>query len=71
VVSCGNTDLAQLASPPVTVARWDVKVIGVTAAEAVLRRLRGTADVAPMRVMLESELVLRESCAPPRGRRRR
>jgi DNA-binding LacI/PurR family transcriptional regulator len=55
----------------VTVARWDVKVIGVTVAEAVLRRLRGTADVAPMRVMLESELVLRESCAPPRGRRRR
>jgi LacI family transcriptional regulator len=71
VVSCGDTDLAQLASPPVTVARWDVKVIGVTAAEAVLRRLSGTAEVAPVRVMLESELVLRESCAPPPGRRRR
>ncbi|MBI2218446.1 MAG: LacI family DNA-binding transcriptional regulator [Candidatus Rokubacteria bacterium] len=69
VVSCGDTDLAQLASPPVTVARWDVKAIGVAAAEAVLRRLRGAASAAPARVVLESELVVRESCAPPCARR--
>jgi LacI family transcriptional regulator len=70
VVSCGDTDLAQLASPPVTVVRWDVKAIGVVAAQAVLRRLEGTADTAPVRVMLESELVLRDSCAPPPSARR-
>jgi len=65
VVSCGDTDLAQLASPPVTVARWDVKAVGRAAAEAVLRRLDATSDAAPVRVMLESELVLRASCAAP------
>jgi LacI family transcriptional regulator, galactose operon repressor len=73
VVSCGDTDLAQFASPPVTVARWDVKALGVAAAEAVLRRLGGTAAATPYRVLLESELVLRESCGPlavlPRRRR--
>jgi LacI family transcriptional regulator len=74
VVSCGDTELAQLASPPVTVARWDVKALGVTAAEAVLRRLSGAADATPFRVLMQSELVLRQSCAPlpapPRGRQR-
>ena len=65
VVSCGDTDLAQLANPPVTVARWDVKALGVAVAEAVLRRLDGTADATPFRLLLESELVLRGSCAPP------
>jgi LacI family transcriptional regulator len=70
VVSCGDTDLAQLASPAVTVVRWDVKAIGIVAAGAVLRRLEGTAEAAPVRVMLESELVLRDSCAPPTSRRR-
>jgi LacI family transcriptional regulator len=72
VVSCGDTDLAQLASPPVTVARWDVRAIGVAAADAVLRRLSGDGDAAPSRVVLQSELVLRGSCAaPPAATRRR
>jgi LacI family transcriptional regulator len=72
VVSCGDTDLAQFASPPVTVARWDVRAIGVAAADAVMRRLSGDGDAAPSRVVLESELVLRESCAaPPAAPRRR
>lgn len=72
VVSCGDTDLAQLANPPVTVARWDVKALGVAAAEAVLRRLTGTADATPFRVLLGSELVLRQSCvAVPSTVRRR
>jgi LacI family transcriptional regulator len=66
VVSCGDTDLAQLARPPVTVVRWDVRAIGTTAAAAVLRRVSGAAaGVAPQRVVLESELVVRESCGPP------
>lgn len=71
VVSCGDTELAQLANPPVTVARWDVEALGVAAAEAVLRRLGGTADATPFRLLLESELVLRGSCAPVALRRRR
>lgn len=65
VVSCGDTDLAQLASPAVTVARWDLKAIGVAAAEAVLRRLEGAVGAAPTRLVLPAELVLRESCAAP------
>jgi LacI family transcriptional regulator len=71
VVSCGDTDLAQLGRPAVTVARSDVRAIGITAAGAVLRRLSGTADATPVRVMLESELVLRESSAPPPAATRR
>jgi LacI family transcriptional regulator len=71
VVSCGDTDLAQLARPAVTVARWDVRALGVAAAEAVLRRLKGTAEATPSRVLLESELVLRESCAAPSALPRR
>jgi len=66
VVSCGDTDLAQLASPPVTVVRWNVKAIGVVAAEAILRRLSGTGGATPARVILGSELVIRGSCAAPR-----
>jgi len=47
------------------VASWDVKAIGRAAAEGVLRRLDATSDAAPVRVMFESELVLRASCAAP------
>jgi LacI family transcriptional regulator len=71
VVSCGDTDLAQLASPAVTVVRWDLGAIGVAAAEAVLTRLAGAGDAQPVRVVLKSELVLRDSCAPPPARARR
>jgi LacI family transcriptional regulator, galactose operon repressor len=72
VVSCGDTDLAQLANPAVTVVRWDVAALGVAAAEAVLRRLGGSAEATPFRVVLGSELVLRGSCAAvPASPRRR
>ncbi len=71
VVSCGDTDLAQLARPAITVVRWNAEAVGVVAAETLLRHLSGTADSKPSWVILPTELILRDSCAPPAARRRR
>jgi LacI family transcriptional regulator len=65
VVSSGETELAELASPPVTVIRWDLAAFGAEAARLVLQRVRDAA-AAPRRVVVPCELLLRNSCAPPR-----
>jgi LacI family transcriptional regulator len=64
VLSSGDTDLAELASPPVTVIRWDLAEFGREAARLMLHRLHNR-DVAPRRIVVPCELVLRKSCATP------
>lgn len=66
VISTGDTDLAELANPPISVTRWDLAAFGRTVAETVLTRLADRA-APPRQIVLPSELVLRRSCAPPRG----
>jgi LacI family transcriptional regulator len=66
LISCDDTDLTALYSPPITVIHRDLHEIGRTAAELLLYRLRGGEERAPRRVIMPTELVLRQSCAPPR-----
>lgn len=64
VLSSGETELAELAAPPVTVVRWDLKAYGREAATLMLNRLKNPQD-PPRKVVIPCELVLRKSCAPP------
>lgn len=66
VISTGDTDLAELVDPPITVVHWDLAVFGRTVADTVLARLANRA-APPRQVVLPSVLVLRRSCAPPRN----
>lgn len=64
VISSGATELAELASPPVTVIRWDLAAFGREAANLMLHRVSNPA--APARkVIVPCELALRDSCAGP------
>jgi LacI family transcriptional regulator len=64
VISSGETELAELASPSVTVVRWDLAAFGREAANLMLHRVNH-ADAPPRRIVVPCELVLRNSCAAP------
>jgi LacI family transcriptional regulator len=61
-----NSDLAELYEPPISVERWDYAEVGRIAARFALERLRGTGQEGPRRLIIPSEIVVRESCSPPR-----
>lgn len=71
VVSIGDTDLSQLFSPAITALTWDLQAVGTAVAELLLRRLAQPAgtDAAPEpeRIVMTTQLVLRESCSPWAG----
>jgi LacI family transcriptional regulator len=60
-----NSDLAELHDPPISVERWDYAEVGRIAARFALERMRGTGDAAPRRIIIPTEIIMRESCAPP------
>lgn len=65
VISIGDTDLAQLFSPTITALSWDLDVVGTCAAQLILKQLdRKTEPHAPERIVLKTQLILRESCGP-------
>lgn len=66
LITIGDTDVANLYQPPLTAVRWELRKVGAAAAELLLARLTGAAvDKAPRRIVLPTELVLRQSCAAP------
>ncbi|HEY4068090.1 MAG TPA: LacI family DNA-binding transcriptional regulator [Burkholderiaceae bacterium] len=68
IVSVGDTDLSQLFTPAITSLTWDLEAVGTVAAELLLKRLASSAaasSVEPERIVITTQLVLRESCAPP------
>lgn len=68
LIAGNDSDLAQMATPRITAIRYDPEALGREAALLVLDQLNavaGTADVR--RIVIPTELVLRGSCAPPRG----
>ncbi|TAJ95832.1 MAG: LacI family transcriptional regulator [Reyranella sp.] len=65
VLSVGDTDLASVHAPAITALRWSLEDVGRAAAELLLQRLRGDFGGGQSRALLEVDLVLRESCAPP------
>jgi LacI family transcriptional regulator len=66
VMSVGDTDLAAVHTPAITALRWSLEDVGRAAADLLLRRLGGDAGQAQSRALLPVDLVLRDSCAPPK-----
>jgi LacI family transcriptional regulator len=64
VVSVGDTDLSQLFAPAITSLSWDLDAVGRALAELLLRRLGRDAVAEPERIVMTTQLVLRESCSP-------
>jgi LacI family transcriptional regulator len=65
LVGSGDSELAMLASPPISVVRWDLASIGSTCAVLLLDRLKGRAPPEPRRIVVPTEFVIRGSCAAP------
>jgi LacI family transcriptional regulator len=64
VIGCGDSDLAELMNPPITVIRWSYAAVGEASAKLILDRIRSPG--APRRqVRFPTELLIRKSCAPP------
>lgn len=71
VIAVGDSDLAELYAPPISLIRWDQGEIGQTAAQLLLDRIkdRKSGDQKPeppQRVLLPTEFVLRSSTAKPK-----
>lgn len=62
LVGSGDSELAMLATPTVSVIRWNYAELGRTGAQLLLDRLRGPAPLAPRRIIVPTEYVMRESC---------
>ncbi|MEE9533638.1 MAG: substrate-binding domain-containing protein, partial [Acidimicrobiia bacterium] len=60
LISCDDIPLSELYAPPITVVARDNRLQGQIAAELMLERLQGK-DPGPRRVVIPTELVLRES----------
>lgn len=65
LVSCDDTPLAELYTPPIATVSRDNVAIGRVAADLLLRRLRGDAE--PRTVVLETTFQPRASCAALRA----
>jgi len=66
VLSIGDTDLSQLFSPAITSLTWDLEAVGTAVAELMLTRLHPEPAPEAARIIITTQLVLRESCAPQR-----
>lgn len=66
IVSTSRSDLTELMTPPLSCESWDAAAVGRTAAQITLERIREQewTDL-PRRVLLRSDFVIRDSCAPP------
>jgi LacI family transcriptional regulator len=71
VVGFDNIPEAAQTSPPLTTVDQSIQRMGFEAVRMLVSLIRGEAGT-PLRVTLPTELVIRQSCAPPpRPRRRR
>lgn len=70
-IALGSTDAVEFSMPPLTAVRWDVEASGQFASQLLLERLK--QPEAPLRrLLVETELVLGQTCAPcVRGAARR
>jgi LacI family transcriptional regulator len=66
IICSGDTELAELATPPVTAVRWDLGAVGREAVKLLIGRLEGALVPPRTRIEVPNEIVLRKSCASPR-----
>lgn len=64
VISIGDTDLSRLFSPSITSVSWDLEIVGSVAAQLLLKQLDPKVESEPERILITTQLVLRESCGP-------
>lgn len=64
VISIGETDLSQLFSPSITALNWDLNIVGTAAAQLVLKQLDQQNRKEPERIVINTQLIPRESCGP-------
>lgn len=67
LISLGDTDLAQIHSPPISAVRWNNVRTGELAAEMLLSRIAFPQKRETHKIVLEAEFVLRESCSAPQA----
>lgn len=66
VIGYDDVDMAAHAIPPLTTVAQNMSGLGEAAVQLLLNRLTGAVSSGePQQVVLESTLVVRESCAPP------
>lgn len=65
LISCDDIDLTQLYRPAITVVRRDLQEIGRVAAQAVIDLIQGAEMPVHAGFRMQTELVVRNSCAPP------
>jgi LacI family transcriptional regulator len=68
VIGFDDSALARLSTPPITIVRRNLMQMGTMAAEILIDRLKSGAKRATRRIVLPTELLLRDSCGPPRTR---
>lgn len=68
VIGFDDMEWAPLANPPLTAVAQPTYQMGVEAAQILLNKVGGDPDGTPAQVLLEPNLVVRESTAPPNGR---
>ncbi|XAH21254.1 substrate-binding domain-containing protein [Xylophilus sp. GW821-FHT01B05] len=66
VISIGDTDLSQLFTPAITSLTWDFEALGTALAQLLLKRLDRDRQPEPERIVLTTQMVLRESCSATR-----
>jgi LacI family transcriptional regulator len=63
LVSLGDAKMLELITPRVTAARGNSRLLGTSAAQVLLERIGPEGEVLqPRRIMIDMELVLRDSC---------
>ncbi|CAM3939127.1 LacI family DNA-binding transcriptional regulator [Bordetella bronchialis] len=70
IIGGADSDLALLSTPAFTVVRWNHDQLGKAAGRFLIDRL-ADPQLAPRKLMVDAELVLRGSCAPLRRRRQK
>jgi len=65
LIVSNDSELAQLATPAISVIRYDAYALGREAAQLLLQRLREGPAWTPTRIEVPTEFVLRDSCAAP------
>ncbi|MCL4744358.1 MAG: LacI family DNA-binding transcriptional regulator [Burkholderiaceae bacterium] len=70
LIGIADAPLAEFLRPPIAAIRWDFVELGRLAAQLLLTRIDGSADAAARRLVLPTEFISRESCAPPQRRAR-
>ncbi|SDS56338.1 LacI family DNA-binding transcriptional regulator [Bradyrhizobium canariense] len=68
LIGAGDSELAELHMPAISVQHWDQGEVGAAAASLLLARIRQVASDEPQHILVRSELIERDSTSAPRQR---